>query len=254
MGMQQQKGKQSIWKDVKILFSGWSIAGCLLILFAISYAYLIVASGNKWLSLIASLLGSVILFLAFFVRNKKTRVYQSQLTELLKYATTMSFFLRSGKNVFYSLEESKKCVDLTIQQDIEKTIDILQKEARLDTSHFEKYDFPALHQFHRILNIKYEKGGNAEELFGQVLKSMNFEISKRDELYRKKKDIATQIYMLVGIVAIMPLLLASLTYNLYQQFLSYSIASDVIVISFYAAIILNLHALQKKLSDISIRL
>ncbi|MEK5500988.1 hypothetical protein [Bacillus sp. FSL M8-0168] len=248
------KKKTSVWKEAKLLFSGWGIVSLIFLLMMINVGYLYIVTHNPVLSFAFGIIGSVMLFFVLFVETKKLRLYQRRLNELLKYATNMTFFLQSGKNVLYSLEETKHSVDSIIHSDIQKTIDILKDKARLDTSHFEKYNFPALNQFHQILNIKYEKGGHARDMFKTVVKSMNFEISKRDDLYRKKKNRAIQVYMLLGLVISMPLILFVTTHNLYEQFLSMRLGSSIILYVFYMVILINIKRMQRTLNDVSVRL
>lgn len=253
-GREQVNKKTSVWKEAKLLFSGWGITSLISLLMLINVGYLYIVTRNTVLSCTLGIIGSVVLFLVIFVETKKLRQYQKRLNELLKYATNLTFFLQSGKNILYSLEETKQSVDSIIHADIQKTIDILKDKARLDTTHFEKYNFPALNQFHQILNIKYEKGGNARDMFKTVVKSMNFEISKRDDLYRKKKNSAIQVYMLLGLVISMPLILFVTTRNLYEQFLSMQLGSLIILSIFYIVVLINIKQMQKTLNDVSVRL
>ncbi|MEV2911732.1 hypothetical protein ABNF65_24755, partial [Paenibacillus larvae] len=144
-------------------------------------------------------------------------------------------------------------VNGSIKQDIETVIEKMEKEKKLDTDHFKKYEFPALNQFHKILNIELEKGGDAKELFAPVLKAMSFELAKRDELYRRKKELVTQTYTLIGMVAFMPVLMVLMTHDLYKQFLSYPVSQGIMA-AFYVAIVLNIAAMQKRFIDISVRI
>lgn len=246
--------KASIWKEAKLLFSGWAIVGWLFILFLMNAGYLYISSNNVLMTVLGGAAGAVLFFFAFTVQDRKVKTYQFQLNELLKYATNMSFFLQSAKNPYYSLVETKKTLDHSIQKDIDKTLVILEEEARLDTTHFEKYDFPALNQFHQILNIKYEKGGQARDMFGKVIKSMNFEVSKRDDLYRKKRARAQTVYLIMFMVAMMPVLVRLLTKNLYEQFLSMHLPSSILIFIFYVVMLITLYFAQKRKNDISIRL
>ncbi|MEB9694885.1 MULTISPECIES: hypothetical protein [Bacillus cereus group] len=249
-----KKKKISLWQEARLLFSGWSIVGWLAFLFIMHMGYVYILLKDVPISIIAGAFGSVMWFFSFTVANKKVRVYQFQLNELLKYATNMSFFMQSGKNPYYSLIETKKTLDISIQKEIDKTLSKLEEEAKLDTQHFEKYNFPALNQFHKILKIKDEKGGSAREMFGRVIKSMNFEISKRDDLHRKKKGRAQTIYMIIGMVGAMPVILNFMTANIYDQFLSVKGPATILLLLFYIVILFTCKFAQKKKNDISIRL
>src|SRR5699024_4593296 len=113
-------------------------------------------------------IGMAFFFQVFIYPNRKLERYQFHLSELLKYVTNVVFYLRTGNNVLHSLKLTKETVDKEIQRDIQKTIDILEKDAKLDTEHFKKYKFPALDQFHQNLGIKYERGGDNTDLFSDI--------------------------------------------------------------------------------------
>ncbi|MEK4951874.1 hypothetical protein NST12_16405 [Bacillus sp. FSL W8-1127] len=245
--------KKSKWKEAKTLFNGTGMTVILLLLFFLNFGYFYLTAKDLFLSVVVGIIGAIVLFFSLVVRNQKTKVYQHQLSELLKYASNMVFLLQSDKNVLYSLQESKNTVDPIIQKDIQKTIDILEKEARLDTSHFKKYNFPALDQFHQILQIKYEHGGSAKRMFSEVIKSMNFELTKRDEHYRKNRGMAAQIYTNVGLVGAIPLMMTFIVAHLYDQFLEVRTASSIILLIFYFSFLWNIHTVQKKVNDINIR-
>jgi len=245
--------KKSKWKEAKTLFNGTGMTVILLLLLLLDFGYFYLTSKNLLLSVTVGIIGAIVLFFTLVVRNQKTKVYQHQLSELLKYASNMVFLLQSDKNVLYSLQESKNTVDPIIQKDIQKTIDILEKEARLDTSHFKKYNFPALDQFHQILQIKYEQGGSAKRMFSEVINSMNFELTKRDEHYRKKRGMAVQIYTIVGLVGAIPLMMRFFVAHLYDQFLAMRMASSTILLIFFFGFLWNIHRVQKKANDINIR-
>lgn len=245
--------KKSKWKEARTLFNGTGMTAILLLLFFLNFGYFYLTAKNLFLSVVVGIIGAIVLFFSLVVRNQKTKVYQHQLSELLKYASNMVFLLQADKNILYSLRESKNTVDPVIQKDIQKTIDILEKEARLDTNHFKRYNFPALDQFHQILQIKYEHGGSAKRMFSEVVRSMNFEITKRDELYRKKRGMAAQIYTNVGLVGAIPLMMTFIVAHLYDQFLEVRTASSIILLIFYFSFLWNIHTVQKKVNDINIR-
>src|SRR5690625_7781247 len=119
----------------------------------------------------------------------------------------MTFYMQSGYNVMQSLEASKEWLDEEVQQDIQRTLDYLRENAELNTEHFEKYRFPALDIFHQTLKIKYEVGGDTKELFSRVNQSINFEIVKRDELFRGKRYMKNRILLMIAVIIAMTIIL-----------------------------------------------
>lgn len=245
---------KKVWKEVRVLFSGWELFFHLIFLFAINFGYFYIVSKNVSVSLVVGLMGGLFFFFVFTTKNKQLRTYQENLNELLKYVTNINFFLQTGENVYYALKATKKTVNPAIQKDIDQTIEGLENEAALKTKHFEKYHFPSLDQFHQNLDIKYTYGGESKDLFGQIHKNMMFELKKRDELYRKRKGFAMNVYVLLGMVASMAILLRLITPELWDLFLSFPVASNLVLLITYGAILLNLYFLQKKTVDISVRL
>lgn len=245
---------KKVWKEVRVLFSGWELFFHLIFLFAINFGYFYIVSKNVSVSLVVGLMGGLFFFFVFTTKNKQLRTYQENLNELLKYVTNINFFLQTGENVYYALKATKKTVNPAIQKDIDQTIEGLENEAALKTKHFEKYHFPSLDQFHQNLDIKYNHGGEPKDLFGQIHKNMMFELKKRDELYRKRKGFAMNVYVLLGMVASMAILLRFITPELWDLFLSFPVASNLVLLITYGAILLNLYLLQKKTVDISVRL
>ncbi|MEK4031299.1 hypothetical protein MKZ02_22610 [Pseudobacillus sp. FSL P4-0506] len=154
----------------------------------------------------------------------------------------------------HSLKATRETVTADIQRDIDKTIEDIENNAALNTTHFEKYEFPSLDQFHQNLKIKYDRGGEANDLFKQVQHNMMFELTKRDELYKKKKIFSFNVYILLGMVAFIAVMLRTVVSELWEIFLSVSIAGVVVLLLMYGAILLNLYLLQKKKVDISVRL
>ncbi|RKJ18199.1 hypothetical protein D7X33_46175 [Butyricicoccus sp. 1XD8-22] len=177
---------------------------------------------------------------------------QYLLKELQKYATSMTFYLQSGYNVLQSLNFAKSKLDKEIKKDIEKTMIKIQEKAVLDTSHFEGYRFNSLNIFHQILSIKYDKGGEAKELFTRANESINFEIVKRDELYRKKKYMKLRVLMMMGMAASIPLIFVFFAGDLYKQFLSmgyYAVGINAIL---FILLLISLFYLQRNATEVSI--
>lgn len=241
-------------KELGVLFTGWELLLNLILLFVIHFGFFYYVSKNLWFGVVIGVIGTLFFFRVFIFPNRKLRKYQFHLNELLKYVTNMSFFLQAGENVLHALRTTMDTVDKDIQRDIQKTIEKLENDAVLDTEHFKKYDFPALDQFHQSLLIKYEQGGDSAELFGQIQKNMIFELKKRDELYKKRKAFAFNVYTLLGMVGSMMLILRLIAPYLWDIFLGFTFASFSIIGLTFGLVLLNLYLLQKKNLDISVRL
>lgn len=177
---------------------------------------------------------------------------QHLLKELQKYTTSMTFYLQSGYNVLQSLNFSKKNLDKQVVKDIERTMIRIQEQAILDTTHFEKYKFSSLNVFHQILAIKYDVGGNARELFTRANESINFEIVKRDELYRRKRHTKSRIMVMMGIVAVIPLILSFFAKEIYAQFLSMGFIAIGLNAVLFILLLVSLFFLQRTTTNINI--
>lgn len=241
-------------KNIKDNYSLVEILLLLVGLFGLSFGYFYLISKNNTVSIIFGIVGLLFFFYIYSYQSRKLNRYQEQLSNLLKYVTNMKFFLQTGENVMYSLNSTLPTLtDPSIQKDVEKVVEGLEREAILQTEHFSKYKFPSLNQFHQNLVISYEHGGDPQELFDSVQKNMMFELDRRDELYKKRKAFAKNVYVLLGLVALIPILLRFMVADLWDIFLSYSIVSLAILLITQAAILLLLYFTQKKKLDISVR-
>lgn len=244
---------KQLLKEARVLFYGWEIVFYLLLWFCANYQFFYLASKERTLSIIVGCIGAFFFFFVFTLQNRKLKKYQMHLSELLKYVTNMIFFLQTGENVLHAFKATKATVHPDLQKVIEVSIEQLEKEAELKTNQFEKYDFPTLDQFHQNLKIKYEHGGNPDDLFSQIHKNMIFELKKRDELYRKRKGFAMAVYILLGMVMGIPIMLRFIVGELWDTFLSVGIPGIGVLLATQVFAFLNLYFLQKRSVDISVR-
>lgn len=244
---------KNLFSDVKRLFNPVEVAAYVILFFSVNFYYFYLSSMNLSISLVIGSIGIVYFFFVYTYQNKKLNNYQDNLNDLLKYVSNMIFYLQSGENVYYALRSTQSTVNNEIRQDIEAMLEKLDREAVLDTSFFEKYEFPTLDQFHQNLHDKYERGGDARELFSLVQQNMVNELKSRDELFRKRKGFQISVFFMIGMVGLTPVLLRFMIPNLWEVFLSYQLPSMLILLINYAAILLNLYFLQKKATDISVR-
>lgn len=243
---------RKIIKPIFNLFSGIQVTLYILLIFALAVSYLYLITRNVEASVITGLITALFLFYYLVYVPKKLYREQYLMKELQKYATNVNFYLKSGYNVMKALESSKRNLDPEIQRDIDKTLEGLRKNAELQTDHFKKYNFYSINVFHQILRIKYEKGGKSSNLFNQIYKSINFEIVKRDELYRRKNVARKQIMVMMGMVLAIPLILVLFAKEVYMTFLSFGFFSVAITISIYLLILVSLYFLQKASTDLSL--
>ncbi len=242
-------------KTVREIYSPVELVLLFVVFFGACFLYFHTISENMTTSIIVGVVGLAFFFYYFSYLTKKLNRYQEQLSNLLKYVTNMKFFLQTGENVLYSLNSTLPTLtDKSIKKDVETIIAGLEDDAELKTDHFEKYNFPSLNQFHQNLKICYDHGGDPEELFDAVQKNMMFELDKRDELYKKRKSLALNIYILLAIVAAMPLILRFIVASQWTIFLSYKIISLAILLITLGAILAVLYFTQKKKVDISVRI
>ncbi|MFD2658479.1 hypothetical protein [Gracilibacillus thailandensis] len=236
------------------VFTGVQILLNLLMIFAISAVYLYITTQHVTTSLIVSFLTMFFSFYFLVFIPKKVKRENHLLKELQKYATNVTFYLKSGYNVMKALEGSKRNLDPEIQKDIDKTIQALKNEAKLDTNHFKKYRFYSIDVFHQILRIKYEKGGKSGDLFTKINQTINFEIVKRDELYRKKLFAKRQIALMMGMVLALPIILVGFANELYNTFLTLDIFSIGTIITTYALVLISMFFLQRASAELSLQL
>ena len=243
-------------REVFSLYSPLELVILAAILFGASFYYFNLLFRNAQLSLGFSIVTGLYLFFVFSLQNRKLKRYQDNLNNLLKYVNNVTFSLRSGDGVLRSLETSVQSVneDVHVRKDLEKTIEIMRKDTVLDATHFEKYDFPALNQFHQNLAIRYDRGGDAKELFDVIQKRMVAEMQKRDELYRRKKGLKTNILVLMGMVFATTVIMAVMTPDLWTAFLKHQAASMTIIGGYTGLGMVLMYFVQKKAIDISVRL
>lgn len=246
--------KGQLLKELRTLFAGVEIVLIIAFLFAVHYLYYVFVSKSVLFSIAIGIIGVLFFFKVFIYPNRKLKKHQEHLSELLKYVTNVSFFLQTGDNVLHALRSSRMSVHKEIRKDIDKTIKILEEDAVLDTSHFKKYNFPTLDQFHSNLLIKYERGGSSADLFDQTQTNMIFELQKRDELYKRRKGFALNVYTILGMVFLITLVLRLVAPDLWDLFLSVSVAPYLTMGVTYLLLLLNLYLLQRHNLDVSVRL
>lgn len=235
------------------LFSGIQIFFHLLFIFAISAVYLFITTQDILATVIVSFITMFFSFYFLVFIPQKVKKENKLLRELQKYATNVTFYLKSGYNVMKALESSKKNLIPEIQKDIDKTIQTLKEKAELDTEHFKKYNFHSIDVFHQILKIKYEKGGKSGDLFTKINQSIHFEIVKRDELYRRKLFMKRQVTLMMAMVLSMPLIIYVFARELYLIFLTMGIFSIGTVVGIFIAVLISMCFLQKSSAELSLR-
>ncbi|MEC1177268.1 hypothetical protein P9B03_02125 [Metasolibacillus meyeri] len=240
-------------KEARHLFYGWELALYFIFWFAVNGQLFYYLSNNSKLSLFVGFMGAVFFFFVYTIQTRKLVTHQKHLSELLNYVINVVFYLQTGENILYALKATREHMHPDIQKKIDQSIEHLEQKAELQTSQFEEFDFPILNQFHQNLAISYEYGGNKEDLFGQVQQNMVFELRKRDELYRKRQGFAMNVYALIGMVLLIPIMLKMNGDSLWTIFLETGFASQAMLFILYMGILWTLYLVQKKNMDISVR-
>lgn len=243
---------KKVLKPILELFPVIKLTISLFAIFIGSIIYLYLITRNIPVSVILGFVAMLFSFYHSAYLPEKLNREQYLLKELQKYATSMTFYLQSGYNVLQAMNLAKSKLDKQIKKDIEKTMMKIEEEAVLDTEHFEKYRFASLNIFHQILRIKYEKGGDARELFTKANESINFEIVKRDELYRRKKYMKLRVLMMLGMTASIPLIFVFFANDLYEQFLTMGYYAVGINAGLFILLLISLFFLQRNATDVSI--
>lgn len=240
-------------KSVFSLFSVAKVVITFALVFVISFGFVFITTKHLVTATFIGFLSSFTSFYFLFYLPERANREQYLLKELQKYATNMTFYLQTGYNVLKALENAKESIDPVVKRDIDKTIEILQKDARLDTEHFKKYRFSSINIFHEILKIKYEVGGKAKDLFTKANKNINFEIVKRDELYRRKKYYRSKIMVMAAMTLSMPLILVFMAKDLYEVYLSLGFLSIGMNALLFILVLINLYMVQKETINLDLQ-
>lgn len=248
-----KKKMRTFMTPILSVFTGMQVILNLFVIFILSAGYLFITTQSIPASLIVSLVTTFFSFYFLVFIPKKIKRENQLLKELQKYATNLTFYMKSGYNVMKALESSKQNLDSEIQRDIDITIKNLKDKAELDTKHFAKYRSYSIDVFHQILRIKYEQGGKSGDLFNKINQAINFEIVKRDELYRKKLFAKRQIIMMMGMVLSLPLILRFFAGELYLTFLSLGAISIGTVAMIFTLVLISMFFLQRASAELSLQ-
>ncbi|WP_047980653.1 hypothetical protein [Ornithinibacillus contaminans] len=240
------------FNPILALFSGVQIVLSMIFIFAMAAVYNYFVLDNVVVSVIIGFITMLVGFYNIVYIPRKLKKERYLLNELQKYATNMTFYMQSGYNIINSLKASKRDLDKEIKKDIDLTIEGLEKDAVLRTVHFNKYNFPAIDIFHQILQVKYDVGGNSKSLFSKANKNINFELVKRDELYRRKRQFKNKIMVMMGMSLVIPLMLRFTAGELYAAFLSLGYLAIGLNVVLFIANLISMNFLQKALADLNI--
>lgn len=243
---------KELYKFSRELFKGWVILMYMLMYTVATGGYFYLISKSVPASLIVGIISSFFMFYAFNIVNGRVIRKEKEMSDLNRYVTTIVFNLKTGKNVMHALQDTRDKSGDLILADIDSAIQSIVDTGDLNLDRFKRHQFKSLDIFHKILNIKYEQGGDTNDLFKNTTKDINFEIGKRDELNRNKGYVVSQEYFMMGIVLAIPLILVFVTGDLYLQYLDMGIVTTILLGVFYTSLLLNLVFLQKKRADINV--
>lgn len=232
--------------------SGMKIAISMVFIFGVSGVYMYVLNESIVIAVLSGIVGMIFGFYHSVYLPEKLKRKLALLKDLQNYSTTMTFYLKSGYNVYHSFEKVSTRVSKEVASSVRETMKRLDKDAKLDTSSFEEHQFNSLNVFHEILDIKYDKGGSAKEMFTRANGNINFEITKYDELFRMKNARKKQILLMMGAVLGIPLMLRFMASDLYSQFLSVGAMAVGLNFALFIACLISLYFLQKNATNISI--
>lgn len=240
-------------KRISKTFSIWTAILLFGVYFFLNAGYFYLISKQMFVSIVMGLYGGGLLFY-MSMESKRLKKYQFLLRQLNQYATSVTFFLKTGKNVPDALEASKEGLSPSIKRDIQKTIDCLNAEGVVNTDSFRKYNFPSLDVYHKILAIRYSKGGNVKEMFRKPNKNIHQEIVRRDSLFRRKRIKNRTINVINFIAAAIPLFMYFVIPTLYEQFLSNKGVAMMLLVGYFMVLITNMALTQREKNNISARL
>lgn len=225
----------------------------LFIFFFISAIYINILSANIIISIVASLPIALLIFHYFVYLPSKLNRYQNNLQNLNSYANSMVFYMGAGDNIYNALVKTKRSVRGDVKVDIQRTINKLDANAiELDTSSFNRYKFRNIDIFNQMLLIRYIEGGSdVKAMFNNILKFISFEIIKRDELYRNKRQMRATIMMMIAMGLSIPLIIALMAKQQYEMFLSNPLA-QYMVVGYVFILIWNMCSSQKATCDIDL--
>lgn len=218
-----------------------------------SAIYVNILSANIIIALVVSIPISLLIFHYFVYVPAKLNRYQNNLQNLNSYANSMVFYMGAGDNIYNALVKTKRSVRGDVKVDIQRTINKLDTNAlELDTSSFNRYRFRNIDIFNQMLLIRYIEGGSdVKAMFNNILKFISFEIIKRDELYRNKRQMRATIMMMIAMGLSIPLIIALMAKQQYEMFLANPLAQYMIVI-YVLLLVWNLCSSQKATCDIDL--
>lgn len=223
------------------------------IFYFVSAIYINILSANIIIALVVSIPISLLIFHYFVYVPAKLNRYQNNLQNLNSYANSMVFYMGAGDNIYNALVKTKRSVRGDVKVDIQRTINKLDTNAlELDTSSFNRYRFRNIDIFNQMLLIRYIEGGSdVKAMFNNILKFISFEIIKRDELYRNKRQMRATIMMMIAMGLSIPLIIALMAKQQYEMFLANPLAQYMIVI-YVLLLVWNLCSSQKATCDIDL--
>lgn len=219
--------------------------------FGANFLYIFIISDNTSFSILVATVAAIVCFMAFTYEPYKLFRYQFLLNELGKYTRNVSFYLKtSGTNPVIALRNTMDVLDPEVQKDVGKLIKSIEDTATLETEQFKKYKFSPLDIFHQILEIKYHHGTD-KKAFDRVNHRISNELINRDETFRKKKYVRSQVLSIMGLALAIPVMVKYMVGDMYVDFLS-SALSLIVIAVFYGILLMVAYLLQKSVCDISL--
>ncbi|MED4077622.1 hypothetical protein P4645_15510 [Lysinibacillus fusiformis] len=207
-----------------------------------------------WVKTIVFTLPFLLFYLYVLAQNKKIEKYKEMTTNCMRYLNNMVFYLSGGNNILQTFELTVETTSGELRDDIQRTLNELNKTGELNTEHFKKYELPSLDQFHESLAIVYQEGtDDYDKIFIPIKDFMLLELTQQDELRHSRNGFAkTFVFMLAGAMVMGPIFRLQAVEVYVKAF--ENVAWGYVIIGIYEAmIILSLYILMKIKADVSVR-
>lgn len=242
---------KEVISGIRSLFAGWVILIFILIYTAVSSLYLYQLTKSIIFSLLVGLVGGVCMFYSFNVVNSQMAKKKESLDNINTYVSIVVTSLKSGQNVYDSLETASVKVSDEIKKDIYEAMRSISEDGDLRLDQFERHRFTALNVFHKNLGILYAEGGDPKEVFRTTTKDISLELGYRDELAKMKGYVVSQELTSLGIVMGIPLVLSFIK-SLYDSYLAIPIVPQVLSGFIFLGAMGVLVLLTKKKKDVTV--
>ena len=217
----------------------------------LGYSYLLT---SNWRIAIMLSTPSLIFLLLIFIEIKKQEKFKEYTTKVMNYVNDMVFYMANDNNIAQSLELVYESATGEFKEDIQKTINEVENNGKLNTEHFKKYNMPTLDQFHKTLEGVYYNGTpSKEEVFIPVKDFLLQELAAQDRLRNNRKMFINVFNFMTAIALIAMPIIRFRAEELYFKFLAIQNVSFASIVLFEVMILGAMYIMQKFMTDVSVR-